>query len=116
MVRPVGTSLPALGLFLGSATGLSAAVIPKLTEQWKAEQRAFAERDLMDYVYPGGGRHPRQYPPRGAEVVPAGDDRLSADGRKELVALVRGMRAPATRRRPRGFWGALREVFPETRE
>ena len=46
--------MPALGLFLGSATGLSAAVITKVTERWKAEQRAFAERDLMDYAYPGG--------------------------------------------------------------
>lgn len=35
-----------LGQFLGSSKGLSAPVITKLTEQWKAEQRAFAERDL----------------------------------------------------------------------
>ncbi len=36
----------ALGQFLGSAAGLSAAVITRLTETWKAEQRAFAARDL----------------------------------------------------------------------
>ena len=44
---------PALGQFLGSSAGLSAAVITKLTETWKAEQRAFAARDLsdVDYVY-----------------------------------------------------------------
>ena len=45
--------VPALGQFLGSSAGLSASVITKLTETWKAEQRAFAERDLsgVDYVY-----------------------------------------------------------------
>jgi transposase-like protein len=44
---------PALGQFLGSDAGLSASVITRLTETWKAEQRAFAERDLsgVDYVY-----------------------------------------------------------------
>jgi putative transposase len=48
-----GDFVPALGQFLGSAAGLSAAVISRLTEQWKAEQRAFASRDLSggDYVY-----------------------------------------------------------------
>ena len=44
---------PALGQFLGSSHGLSPSVITKLTETWKAEQRAFAARDLsgVDYVY-----------------------------------------------------------------
>ena len=37
-----GDFVPALGQFLGSAAGLSAAVITKLTESWKGEQRAFA--------------------------------------------------------------------------
>ena len=48
-----GDFVPALGQFLGSSAGLSAAVITKLTETWKAEQRAFAARDLsgVDYVY-----------------------------------------------------------------
>jgi transposase-like protein len=48
-----GDFVPALGQFLGSSAGLSAAVITKLTETWKAEQRAFAARDLSgaDYVY-----------------------------------------------------------------
>ena len=48
-----GDFVPALGQFLGSSAGLSAAVITKLTETWKAEQRAFAGRDLsgVDYVY-----------------------------------------------------------------
>jgi hypothetical protein len=48
-----GDFVPVLGQFLGSSAGLSAPVITKLTEQWKAEQRAFAARDLsgVDYVY-----------------------------------------------------------------
>src|SRR5262249_41403309 len=48
-----GDFVPALGQFLGSAAGLSAAVITRLTETWQAEQRAFAARDLshVDYVY-----------------------------------------------------------------
>ena len=48
-----GDFVPALGQFLGSSAGLSAAVITKLTEQWKAGQSAFAARDLsgVDYVY-----------------------------------------------------------------
>jgi transposase-like protein len=46
-----GDFVPALGQFLGSAKGLSASVITKLTEQWKAEQWTFAERDLSDVDY-----------------------------------------------------------------
>jgi hypothetical protein len=48
-----GDFVPALGQFLGSSAGLSAAVITRLTETWKAEQRTFAARDLsgVDYVY-----------------------------------------------------------------
>ena len=44
---------PALGQFLGSTKGLSAATIIKLTQTWQAEQKAFAARDLsgVDYVY-----------------------------------------------------------------
>jgi hypothetical protein len=48
-----GDFVPALGQFLGSSAGLSAAVITRLTGQWQGEQRAFAARDLpaVDYVY-----------------------------------------------------------------
>ena len=41
-----GDFVAALGQFLGSSAGLSAAVITRLTETWRAEQRAFAVRDL----------------------------------------------------------------------
>jgi transposase-like protein len=134
-----GDFVPALGQFLGSAKGLSAAVITKLTEQWKAEQRAFAERDLsgVDYVYLwADGIHVniRLEEHKLCLLVMIG---VRADGRKELVALAdgyresteswadllrdakrRGMRAPvlAVGDGALGFWGALREVFPETRE
>jgi hypothetical protein len=48
-----GDFVPALGQFLGSTAGLSAPVITRLTETWKAEQRTFSQRDLsgVDYVY-----------------------------------------------------------------
>jgi transposase-like protein len=48
-----GDFVPALGQFLGSSAGLSAAVIIRLTGTWQAEQRAFAPRDLsqVDYLY-----------------------------------------------------------------
>jgi mutator family transposase len=134
-----GDFVPALGQFLGSAKGLSAAVITKLTEQWKAEQRAFAERDLstVDYVYLwADGIHVniRLEEAKLCLLVMIG---VRADGRKELVALAdgyresteswadllrdckrRGMRAPvlAVGDGALGFWGGLREVFPETRE
>ena len=45
-----GDFVPALGQFLGSAAGLSAPVITRLTETWKAEQRTFAARDLSRWT------------------------------------------------------------------
>jgi transposase-like protein len=48
-----GDFAPALEGFFGSAAGLSASVVTRLTRQWQDEQRAFADRDLsgVDYVY-----------------------------------------------------------------
>jgi transposase-like protein len=134
-----GDFVPALGQFLGSSAGLSAAVITRLTEQWQAEQRAFASRDLSasDYVYVwADGIHVniRLEEHKLCLLVMIG---VRADGRKELIALAdgyresaeswadllrdcarRGMRAPvlAAGDGALGFWGALREVFPETTE
>ena len=131
--------VPALGQFLGSSIGLSAPVITKLTETWKTEQQAFARRDLsgVDYVYLwADGIHVniRLEEHKLCLLVLLG---VRADGRKELVALAdgyresveswadllrdaarRGMRAPvlAVGDGALGFWGALREVFPATRE
>jgi transposase-like protein len=134
-----GDFVPALGQFLGSTSGLSAPVITKLTEAWKSEQRAFSTRDLsgVDYVYLwADGIHVniRLEEHKLCLLVMIG---VRADGRKELVALAdgyresteswadllrdaarRGMRAPvlAVGDGALGFWGALREVFPATRE
>jgi len=134
-----GDFVPALGQFLGSAAGLSGPVITKLTETWQAEQRAFASRDLsaVDYVCLwADGIHVniRLEEHKLCLLVMIG---VRADGRKELIALAdgyresaeswadllrdckrRGMRAPvlAAGDGALGFWGALREVFPETRE
>jgi putative transposase len=113
-------------------------VITRLTETWKAEQRAFAERDLSgaDYVYLwADGIHVsiRLEEPKLCLLVMIG---VRADGRKQLIALAdgyresaeswadllrdcarRGMRAPvlAVGDGVLGFWSALREVFPEAR-
>src|SRR5881392_2608388 len=134
-----GDFVPALGQFLGSAAGLSPAVITRLTETWKAEQRAFAVRDLsgVDFVYlwaDGVHVNIRLEEHKLCLLVMIG---VRADGRKELVALAdgyresteswadllrdcarRGMSAPvlAVGDGALGFWGALREVFPTTRE
>jgi transposase-like protein len=134
-----GDFVPALGQFLGSSAGLSAAVITRLTETWKAEQRAFAQRDLsaVDYVYLwADGIHVniRLEEHKLCLLVMIG---VRADGRKELVALAdgyresteswadllrdctrRGMHAPvlAVGDGALGFWNGLREVFPQARE
>jgi transposase-like protein len=133
-----GDFVPALGQFLGSSAGLSAPVINKLTETWKVEQRTFSARDLsgMDYVYlwvDGIHVNIRLEEHKLCLLVMIG---VRADGRKELVALTdgyresteswadllrdcarRGMHAPvlAIGDGALGFWGALREVFPQAR-
>ncbi len=92
-----GDFVPALGEFLGSAAGPSAPVITKLTETWKAEQRAFAARDLseVDYVYLwADGIHVniRLEEHKLCLLVLIG---VRADGRKELIALADGYRESA---------------------
>jgi transposase-like protein len=89
-----GDFVPALGQFLGSSAGLSAPVITKLTETWKAEQRAFCQRDLsgVDYVYlwvDGIHVNIRLEEHELCLLVMIG---VRADGRKELVALADGYR------------------------
>jgi transposase-like protein len=134
-----GDFVPALGQFLGSSKGLSASTITRLTETWKSEARAFGERDLtgVDYVYlwaDGIHVNVRLDETKLCLLVLIG---VRADGRKELVALAdgyreateswadllrdakrRGMHAPvlAIGDGALGFWGALREVFPDTAE
>src|SRR3954469_19332794 len=130
---------PALEQFLGSDAGLSAATITRLTSQWQDEARAFNARSLAgtDYVYcwvDGIHLKVRLEADKVCLLVVIG---VRADGRKELVALAdgfresseswadllrdakrRGMTAPvlAVGDGALGFWKALREVFPQTRE
>ena len=132
-----GDFVLALGQFLGSTNGLSSSTITKLTETWTQEARAFGERDLssVDYVYlwaDGIHVNVRLDQAKLCLLVLIG---VRTDGRKELVALAdgyreateswadllrdckhRGMRASvlAIGDGALGFWGALREVFPET--
>ncbi|MDZ7912931.1 MAG: IS256 family transposase [Rhodococcus sp. (in: high G+C Gram-positive bacteria)] len=130
---------PALEQFLGSGAGLSPASITRLTTQWQDEAKAFQDRDLSgtDFVYlwvDGIHLKVRLEQEKLCLLVMIG---VRADGRKELVALTdgyresteswadllrscrrRGMAAPvlAVGDGALGFWKALREVFPETRE
>ena len=130
---------PALEQFLGSGQGLSAATITRLTSQWQDEARTFNARSLAgtDYVYvwvDGIHLKVRLEADKVCLLVVIG---VRADGRKELVALADGFRESADswadllrdcRRRGMtapvlavgdgalGFWKAVRDVFPETRE
>jgi putative transposase len=130
--------VPALEGFLGTGAGLSASTITRLTVQWQDEAKAFNNRDLsgVDYVYlwvDGIHLGVRLDEEKLCLLVMIG---VRVDGTKELVALTdgyrestgswadllrdckrRGMRAPvlAVGDGALGFWGALGEVFPETR-
>ena len=129
-----------LAALLGDdASGLSPTAITRLTAAWQTEYEAFQGRDLSerDYIYVwADGVHFR---------IRLEEDRLCAlvmigvrpDGTKELIAIEdgyresteswatvlrglkrRGMRAPvlAVGDGALGFWKALRDVWPETRE
>lgn len=134
-----GDFVPALEEFFGSAAGLSASVIARLTKKWQDEHQAFITRSLKDrdyvYVFVDGIHF---------KVRLGDDDRLCClvmmgvrpDGTKELIAVQdsyresteswaellldakrRGMKAPvlAVGDGALGFWAAVRDVFPETR-
>ena len=130
---------PALEQFLGSGNGLSASTVTRLTAQWQDEAAAFGQRSLndVDYVYvwvDGIHLKVRLEQTKVCLLVMIG---VRADGRKELIALAdghredaeswadllrdckrRGMRAPvlAVGDGALGFWKAVRDVFPDTRE
>ncbi len=131
--------IPALEQFLGTAAGLSAATINRLTTGWQDEAAAFNKRSLADtdYVYVWvDGIHfkVRLDQDKVCLLVMIG---VRADGKKELIALAdgfresteswadllhscrrRGMSAPvlAVGDGALGFWKAVRDVFPTTRE
>ena len=132
-----GDFVPALEEFFGSAAGLSASVITRLTTEWQTERDQFAHRSLkdVDYVYlwaDGIHFNVRLEEARLCALVIVG---VRADGTKELVSISdghresteswadvlrglkrRGMTAPvlAAGDGALGFWGALGEVFPDT--
>ena len=134
-----GHFVPALGEFFGSKAGLSASTIQRLTEAWQAEHADWSNRDLstLDYVYwwvDGVHFNIRLEEDRLCCLVIVG---VRPDGTKELIALAdgyrestdswaevlrglrdRGLAAPvlAVGDGALGFWGALRDVFPTTRE
>jgi transposase-like protein len=130
-----------LPVLLGEETsaGLSPTAISRLTAVWETEYRSFQERDLSEreyvYVWVDGVHF----------TIRLEEDRLCAlviigaraDGTKELIAIEdgyresaeswasllrdvkrRGMRAPvlAIGDGALGFWNALGDVWPETRE
>jgi len=130
----------ALPVLLGEdAAGLSPAAITRLTTTWRTEydqwrRRSLADRDFI-YVWVDGVHF----------TIRLDEDRLAAlvvvgvrpDGTKEVIAIedgyresteswltvlrdlkARGMQAPALAigDGALGFWAAVREVWPETRE
>lgn len=130
----------ALTSLLGEdAAGLSSTNIARLTNEWDTEYQAFKRRRLddRDYVYiwaDGVHFNIRLEEDRLCTLVIIG---VRPDGTKELVAVedgyrestsswatvlrdlkARGMRAPAVAvgDGALGFWAAVRDVWPETRE
>lgn len=130
----------ALKCLLGeAASGLSAASITRLKRAWEEEYKSFKKQDIngKDYVYIwADGVH---------LSVRLDDERLcllviigvTTDGKKELIAVEdgyreskeswgsllrdlsrRGMKAPvlAIGDGALGFWSAIRDVWPETKE
>jgi len=121
------------------AAGLSATTITRLTKQWETEHEEFQKRDLKgrEYVYVwADGIHVnvRLEDDRVCLLVMIGARR---DGTKELIAVEdgyresteswqtmlrglkkRGLEAPivAVGDGALGFWAAVREVWPKTRE
>ena len=125
------------------AKGLSANVIVRLKDQWSDEYDRWSERDLSDkryvYIWADGiyakVRLEDDANQKQCMLVLMG---ATADGKKELIAILDGYRESKQSWRelllglknrglqdaPKiavgdgalGFWAALREVFPETKE
>ena len=130
---------PVLEQFLGTSPGLSAATITRMTEQWMDDARAFAARllaevDCVNVWVDGIHLKVSLEQDNVCLLVMIG---VRADGTKERVALSdvfresseswadllrdckrRGMTAPvlAVGDGALGFWKAIRDVFPGTKE
>jgi hypothetical protein len=127
-----GDFVAALEEFFGTGAGLSAATITWLTERWQAERESFMRRDLSrrDYVYVwvklGGDERICYLVMVGARLDGAKDLVVIQDGYGESevswAELLRDLKKRSMRARELavgdgalGFWGAVRDVFPETR-
>jgi transposase-like protein len=134
-----GDFAPALAEFFGTDAGLSPSTIGRLLETWSEDYTAFESQDLSeaDFVYvwvDGVHFRIRLEEDRLCALVVIG---VRADGEKQLLACAdgyresaeswaevlrdlrdRGMTAPvlAVGDGALGFWAALGDVFPETRE
>jgi len=135
-----GDFCAALPVLLGEdAAGLSPTTITRLTAEWEQDYTAFRQRDLSDrdyvYIWVDGVHFTiRLEEERLCTLVMIG---ARADGTKEVIAVEdgyresteswltllrdlkrRGMRAPvvAVGDGALGFWKAVGEVWPETRE
>lgn len=134
-----GDLVPALEQFLGSTAGLSSATVSRLTATWAEDHKAFQSRDLSEpgfvYVWADGVHlKVRLDQAKACVLVMIG---VRVDGSKGLIAMTegyressdfwadllrdaerRGMRAPvlAVGDGALGFWKALRDIFPDTRE
>jgi transposase-like protein len=128
-----------VGLLGEDASGLSASAVTRLTAQWQEERRVWSKRSLadLDYVYlwvDGVHFKIRLEEDRLAALVVVG---VRPDGTKELVAIEdgyresseswatllrnlkdRGMQPPvvAVGDGALGFWKAVGDVWPETKE
>ena len=128
-----------VGLLGEDASGLSASAVTRLTAQWQEERRDWSKRSLadLDYVYlwvDGVHFKIRLEEDRLAALVVVG---VRPDGTKELVAIedgyresseswatllrnlkARGMQPPvvAVGDGALGFWKAVGDVWPETKE
>ncbi len=134
-----GDFAPALGEFFGAEAGLSASSVNRLTVAFQAEHAEWSERDLSGARLRVllGRRGALQHPPRRGPSVLSGHRGRAPRRDQELVALAdgyrestdswaevlrglkdRGLSAPvlAVGDGALGFWAALRDVFPSTRE
>jgi transposase-like protein len=133
-----GDFVPALEQFLGSATGLSPATVTRLTQQWQADHAAFMDRaiseaDYVDVWADGLHLNVRLEEAKACVLVLVGvrgRQKGTRRTRGRLPRIGRVLGRPAARRFPPGharpvlaigdgalgFWKALAEVFPATRE
>jgi transposase-like protein len=132
-----GDFAPALEEFCGTANGLSPATVTRLAGEWSREASQWGQRRLGEYVYVWADGVYLKVRLGGEKVCLLVLLGVRPDGSKELITIADGLRESAeawadllrdAKRRgmpaPKlavgdgalGFWKALREVFPTTRE